>query len=264
MPQKWTDEVRNLYLLLLRRLYVAENKSLGEISALLGWPEQTVYSRLKKVGIVLTPERKAGYLVTTERTDISTPVRKTADLAEFFGIMLGDGHLSQYQITVTLGTKEMAYAEYAVSLMENLFGPRPKIAVCGDGHKTVYIGSTGLSRWLQKNGLVFNKVRAQVGVPPWIFKNKNFMERFLRGFFDTDGSWYKLRWGSQIAFTNKSLPLLSSTRDMLLSLGYSASRAVGYKVYLTKKEDVSRFFKEIRPKNPKHYVRFENFSRVGS
>ena len=62
MPQKWTDEVRSSYVILLSRLYVVENKSLGEISALLGWPEQTVYSRLKKVGIPLTPERKEGDL----------------------------------------------------------------------------------------------------------------------------------------------------------------------------------------------------------
>ncbi len=264
MPQKWTDEVRDSYSVLLNRLYVIENKSLKEISAVVGWPEQTVYSRLKKVGIPLTPERKAGYLVTTERRDVILPIRKTGDLAEFFGIMLGDGHLSEYQITVTLGTKEMAYAEYIVSLMARLFGPRPKIAICADGHKTVYIGSTALSRWLQKNGLVFNKVRAQVDVPPWIFKSRNFTQRFLRGFFDTDGSWYKLRWGSQIAFNNKSQPLLNSTRNMLVSLGYSASRAVGYKVYLTKKEDILRFFKEIQPQNIKHRQRFENFSGVGS
>ena len=178
--------------------------------------------------------------------------------------MLGDGHLSEYQITVTLGTKEMAYAEYIVSLMGRLFGPRPKIAICADGHKTVYIGSTALSRWLQKNGLVFNKVRAQVDVPLWIFKSRNFTQRFLRGFFDTDGSWYKLRWGSQIAFNNKSQPLLNSARNMLVSLGYSASRAVGYKVYLTKKSDIAKFFKEVSPQNIKHRQRFENFSGVGS
>ena len=86
----------------------------------------------------------------------------------------------------------------------------------------------------------------------------------MRGFFDTDGSWYKLRWGSQIAFNNKSQPLLSSARNMLLLLGYSASRAVGYKVYLTKKKDIERFFKEIQPHNIKHLQRFENCIRVGS
>src|SRR3989344_1819073 len=264
MPQRWTDEVKNAYLTLLSRLYVVENKSIGQIGVLLDWPEQTVYSRLKKVGITLTPERKSGYLTTTERKDITIPIRKTGDLAEFFGVMLGDGHLSHYQVTVTLGTKEMAYAEYVVTLMATLFGPRPKIAICHDGHKTVYIGSVELSRWLQKNGLVFNKVRAQVDVPAWIFKSRNFMQRFLRGFFDTDGSWYRLRWGSQIAFNNKSQPLLNSTRGMLLSLGYSASRAAGYKVYLTKKEDIARFFKEVGPRNIKHRLRFENFSGVGS
>lgn len=84
------------------------------------------------------------------------------------------------------------------------------------------------------------------------------MNRFLKGFFDTDGSVYKLRFGTQISFTNKSLPLLQSTRRMLLLLGYQPSSISGYRVYLTKQKSILRFFKEIKPANPKHLVRFRN------
>lgn len=195
----------------------------------------------------------------SKRRDIRIPKEFNADLAEFFGIMLGDGKLSKYQVVVNLGTKEDAYAESLVELIQRIFNARPKIAIRKTGYKDVYLGSVDIADWLMKEGLVKNKVLSQVDIPSWIFNDEEFMKRFIRGFFDTDGSVYKLRWGTQISFTNKSIPLLKSIRDMLIYLRYSPSKVSGYKVYITKKIEVLRFFKEINPRNLKHQVRFKSF-----
>ncbi|MDP2669161.1 MAG: LAGLIDADG family homing endonuclease [bacterium] len=96
--------------------------------------------------------------------------------------------------------------------------------------------SIALTEWLKKEGLVYNKVVSQVAVPKWIFSKKEYMANFLRGFFDTDGSVYKLCFGAQISFTNISK----------------------YRVYLTKRENIINFFEEIKLANPKHLVRFKN------
>lgn len=91
------------------------------------------------------------------------------------------------------------------------------------------------------------------------------MKKFLRGFFDTDGSVYKLKFGIQISFTNFSVPLLKSLQKMLIELGYKPSRISANKVYLTQIKDVKRFFEEITPANPKHQRRFIDFiKRVGT
>lgn len=259
MARRWTaieeEEKRDQ----LRRLYVRENKTIGEIAYMLGISEPTVFQRMMRLGIRATPERKLTY-AARKRGDIIIPTRHSPKLAEFFGIMLGDGSLSHYQVVITLGTKEFAYAEYVVNVIHEVFGAKPKIGFRRTGFKDVYLGSVDITEWLQKQGLVFNKVVSQVDVPEWIFSKPEFMISFLRGFFDTDGSVYRLRFGIQASFTNKSLPILKSLRRMLYMLGYHPSAMSAYRIYLTRRGDVTRFFKEVVPANQKHVERFEKFA----
>ncbi|MEK7091915.1 MAG: LAGLIDADG family homing endonuclease [Patescibacteria group bacterium] len=257
MARPWTELEKEQYRSELYDLYVLQNKTMAEVAKILGIKFQTVYDRLKRLGIATCPERKLNY--QNRRSDIIIPMGYSPDLAEFFGIMLGDGSLSHFQTIVTLGTKELPYVQYVANLMERLFGVSAKIAIRKRGYRDIYIGSVELTNWLQSEGLVFNKVKAQVNVPVWIFSRKEYRERFLRGFFDTDGSVYKLRFGTQIAFINYSLPLLRSLQLMLKKLSYSPSAVSAHKIYLTKRPEVIRFFREIVPANEKHQKRFENF-----
>lgn len=254
----WTTAEERKKYAQLHRLYIVENRTVGEISSVLGIAVQTVFQRMMRLGIPSAPERKEKY-IAKRRGDITIPKRYSSHLAEFFGIMLGDGSLSHYQAVVTLGTKEQKYAEYVVRLMEKLFSVRPKIGIRKNGYKDVYLGSTELTAWLQQEGLVYNKVRAQVDIPRWICAEKLYTRHFLRGFFDTDGSVYRLKFGIQASFTNYSAPLLHSAREGLIQLGYHPSSISAHRIYLTKRSDVMKFFKEIAPANPKHRRRFEMF-----
>ncbi len=245
----------------LERLYVLENKSIAEIAALLGLGQSSIFIRLNRLGIQSTPELKKGY--RNIRGDVRIPSEYSANLAEFFGIMLGDGHISRFQTVVTLGTKELEYVAYVASLMESLFNVPATIIVRSDGYRDVYIGSVTLTTWLRSEGLVHNKVAQQVDVPSWIFDKPEYMVAFLRGFFDTDGSIYKLRHGIQISLTNKSLPILHSLRRMLLALQYRPSEVGSWRVYLTRRPDIARFFAEIQPANAKHLRRYNHFESVG-
>ncbi|TSC72764.1 MAG: hypothetical protein G01um101448_940 [Parcubacteria group bacterium Gr01-1014_48] len=258
MAQKWTPKEERQKYHQLTDLYIDQNKTLQEIANILKIAPSTVYDRMMRLGISATPQRKKTY-AARRQNDITIPKHYGPDLAEFFGIMLGDGKLSFYQVFVTLGTKELSYAEYVCDLMEKLFAVRPKITIRNTGHRIVYIGSRDLSSWLKNEGLVYNKVRSQVDVPRWIYIRKEFMKHFLRGFFDTDGSVYKLRFGIQISFTNASKPLLTSVQFILRELGYKVSKISTIKCYVTKHHDVVRFFKEVKPANPKHQERFAIF-----
>lgn len=262
MAQRWTPTEEQNKFKKLQQLYVKENKTIGEIGSILGLAQSTVFQWIKRLGIPSTPERKET-CIAQKRRDITIPKRYSNKLAEFFGIMLGDGNLSYYQVVVTLGTKELAYAEYIVDLINNLFGARPKIGFRKNNFKDVYLGCVDLTEWLRKEGLVYNKVASQVGAPRWVLSKKEYMENFLRGFFDTDGSVYRLRFGVQIAFNNKSEPLLQATHRMLKLLTYHPSKIAGPKIYLTKRNEVVRFFQEIKPANPKHEERFKNFINMG-
>lgn len=258
MAKKWTALERQKKFTELHYLYVEKNKTIGEISRTLGIAESTVFQQMQKLGIPSAPHRKPTS-IAKKRNDVVLPKRHTRLLAEFFGIMLGDGKLSYYQVVVNLGTKEQAYAEYVVDLIASLFGAKPKIAFRKTGSKDVYLGSVDLTEWLRRRGLVYNKVASQVDAPRWIFTRREYTKCFVRGFFDTDGSIYKLRFGIQLSFTNKSAPLLHSIRKALIMLGYHPSIVSGYCFYLTRKEEVKEFFKEIKPANPKHERRFHLF-----
>ena len=213
--------------------YVSKNKTIGEVGEILGIAEQTVYKRMMRLGIKSDPKIKATY-IAKPRGDIKIPNFYSPALAEFFGIMLGDGKLSYYQVIVTLGTKELKYSEYVVDLIQNLFGARPKIGIRKNGYKDVYLGSIVLTSWLKNEGLVYNKVLSQVGAPKWIFNNSIFLEKFLKGLFDTDGSIYKLKFGVQISFKNKSMPLLKSIERALKILGYRPSKVSADTIYLVR------------------------------
>ncbi len=255
MARRWNKKEEIARKAELDDLYIRQNKSIREVAKILKIAEQSVFSRLKRLGIKTCPTKKRYH--QNRRVDLVIPQNYSADLAEFFGIMLGDGNLSHFQTMVTLGNKELSYANYVKELMERIFKSHAKVVTRKTGYYDVYIGSVELTEWLQKEGLVFNKVKEQVGMPTWIVGQKEFMQRFLRGFFDTDGSIYQLRFGIQLSFKNYSHPLLQSLQSILKKLQYKPSTVSFHKIYLTKKLDIERFFREIDPANKKHWVRFE-------
>ena len=236
-------------------MYANKNLSLKEVAKRINLTESGTFARLRKLGIKTAPETKGGYL--NKATKICIPKEYNPDLAELFGIMLGDGHISRFQTTVTLGSKEYGYVRYVSKLFKTTFGILGTIHRRKEGHHDVYVNSTTLAKWLLSEGLVMNKVKEQVDVPKWIMYKPEYMERFLRGFFDTDGCVYKLRFGIQVSFCNRSLPLLKSTRNMLVLLGYRVSEISLFNLYLTRRSEVVRFFTEIKPMNAKHVERYK-------
>lgn len=257
MARRWTKREENDKRKELVQLYVRQNKSIREIGSLLGIADTSVYDRLVRLDIPSLRAKKAGF--NNQRNDVVIP-SYSDKLAEFVGIMLGDGNLTPTQVAVTLGKKDR-YADYVSRLMNSLFGPKPKIIFPKDGDSVVYLGSTMIVRWFLKMGLVFNKVKWQVDIPKWIFSEASYMRAALRGLFDTDGSVYKLRWGMQISFCNRSRPLIESVRRMLIRLKFHPSQISGYNLYLTRQDDIGRFVREIGFGNQKHAARLLNFRK---
>ncbi|MEI6345876.1 MAG: LAGLIDADG family homing endonuclease [bacterium] len=257
MARKWTTEEESNHRHELSELYEHGNLSIGQIAKRLGIAQQTIFKRIRRLGLVPHPERKSKYRNT--RNDIHIPEEYSDELAEFIGIMLGDGHLSHFQAVVTLGTKEVPYARYVRRLITKLFKAEASISIRADGYRDVYLSSVVVTKWLRTHGLVSNKVLGQVAPPKWIFTKPSFKEAFIRGVFDTDGSVYKLRFGVQVSFSNRSRPLLRSLQLALRQLQYTPSEISGYQLYLTKNSDLRRFLKEICPRNPKHVRRFRLF-----
>lgn len=263
MARRWTIEEENKKRDELVALYINKNKTIGEIGRILGIAQTTVFDRMERLNIPTSPEKKEKFL--NKKEGINFPIFSNK-LAEFFGIMLGDGHLSSGQLWIFIYNKtDGEYVPYVKNLIKLLFKVEAKVNYRRDQDMmNVFLSSVEIIKYLKEKGLFSNnKVRDQVNVPKWIFNKKSFQKSFLRGFFDTDGSIYKLKFGIQMGFSNKSLPLLESTREMLRELGYSPSKISSYKVYITKRSDLLRYANEIGFGNIKHADRARMFGLIG-
>ena len=171
----------------------------------------------------------------------------SSDLAEFIGIILGDGGLTRYQLKITLNSKEeKEYRIFVSNLIFKLFYVHPKIYQ-RKNEKTCNISLAGIKliEILDKLGVEYgSKVNRQAQVPRWVKNNSNYAQACLRGLMDTDGCVYHHHHVSHgvyclnlgLTFTNLSQPLVDSILRIDggcichlcgLSFGVSAKRNSG-------------------------------------
>lgn len=196
--------------------------------------------------------------------------KKSKNLAEFIGIMLGDGGMNKRQIFITLHHRDdKQYAKFVAQLMEKLFGTAPSII-----HRPKYsvnnlvISRSNLVKFCNRElGLVIgNKIKQQIDIPSWIKENKNFRIACLRGLIDTDGSVFTHRYKvgnncyqyKKIAFTSLSKPLINSVyKIMKKDVGLKPRLARNKDVRLESKKDVKKYFNKVGFHNPKHCKRYK-------
>ncbi len=263
MARRWTKEEEREKKEELENFYVVQNRTIRDAASILGIAESSAFNRMRRLGIVSNPERKLRYL--NKRLDIKFP-SLCSGLAEFFGVMLGDGHLqvgkhtNQVWIYVNNIT-DRRYVPYLQDLLKSLFHVTARTSIRRDRNVVcLFISSVELVAYLKDKGLsCANKVVQQADAPSWVFNKSSYQKAFLRGFFDTDGSIYKLRFGVQMSFCNRATPLLKSTRKMLLNLKFHPSEISGSNLYLTRKPDLYRYIHEIGFGNPKHRFRASKF-----
>lgn len=196
--------------------------------------------------------------------------RKSALLAEFVGIMLGDGCLSsQFQVGIAFNSEtDREYGMYLQRLFRELFGLQTTIQrrtdTCG---WTVVASSRTLVESLQTLGLVKgNKVVNQVDLPHWIWASQSYQRACLRGLMDTDGSVYRYThrvYGRvyrhvALCFTNRSKPLLLSVERLLKNFLFHP-RTKRYQIYVNRQAEIQRYFHAIGSSNLKHLARFRKY-----
>ena len=167
------------------------------------------------------------------RKNISKPKNSTA-LAEFVGIILGDGSIKNNQAVITLHKKDSRhYILFVCNMIKRLFSINPAVYYAqSNKHKNVAditVSSISFIDFLISKGLKKgHKVKQQVGVPRWIKINKNFSRYCIRGLIDTDGCVYLHNHKSNghdcfnigLNFSNKSTPLLKFMYGTLTNLNF--------------------------------------------
>ncbi|MEX0920511.1 MAG: LAGLIDADG family homing endonuclease [Candidatus Pacearchaeota archaeon] len=205
--------------------------------------------------------------------------KDSVKLAEFFGIMLGDGNSHKTQFYESRMNKRGTYVirvvgdsrhdedyliNYVKSLIEKLFNIKVNSGKFNpkenfkNSRNAMFLVAYGvrLVNFLEEKGFKpGNKIKNRLGIPKWIKENHRFLAACLRGLYDTDGGIYKLNNQNtyQIVFTNFNLTLLRDVKESLEILGIVPSKITkGNKVYITKKSELRKFLKQIGFHNSRH------------
>lgn len=200
-----------------------------------------------------------------ERKGVNIPC-KNALLAEFVGVMIGDGGISRHQITITLHRyDDYLYSLFLKKMIKKLFGLLPSEILDGNVRR-LYISRTNLVDFCKKIGLkIGNKIRQNVDIPAWIYKKKSFEKACLRGLIDTDGCVGIHRYTSKgnkycykkIIFTSASPLLVESCIKIMEKFGFHPRKdREGRKVWLDGMDEVKEYMSIIKTNNLKHRKRF--------
>ena len=170
----------------------------------------------------------------------------TGKLAEFVGIVLGDGHLSKKAIVITLNSAEIEYAVYTQTLVKTLFGLKARIyPILGNAIQLKIFSKALVDRLVEIGLKRGNKVKQQVGVPPVLIPK--YSCDVIRGLFDTDGSIYlKSHKYLNLSYTSYSKPLLLFFNQFCEDLSirtYLKERDV----LIQSKQSVHKFLSVVRP-----------------
>jgi len=192
-------------------------------------------------------------------------------LAELLGIFIGDGHLSEYQATVTTNSEtDKEHALFVQKIIKDLFNVSSVIKNRSDENTiTVIASAKNLVKFLNDQGMpIGNKIQQNLAIPTWIYKKRIYQMAFIRGLFDTDGCIYldihkiknKIYKNLGWTITSASDKLIKGIISVLKNLGFSPTNRFTQKsVYLRRKKDIKRYFDEVGTSNPKHYRRYIKF-----
>ena len=201
------------------------------------------------------------------------PIRKpcySQVLAEFVGIMLGDGGISRSQVTITLHSEDdKEYSKFVVNLIKKLFNVYVGVCYRKDSKAISYnVSRTELIHFcIEKLGLKQgNKIKQRIDIPDWIKQNRLYSIACVRGLIDTDGCVFTHRYKvngklysyKKLSFTSYSEPLRQSVFNILKDNRLNPRLAQGRDVRLDSIEDMQKYFRIIDSHNPKHLKKYEN------
>lgn len=176
------------------------------------------------------------------------PLHQSADLAELYGTMLGDGCLEKLprteKLDISFNAKEAEHIEHVRKLLTDIFKKEPsqrKVLNCV--HLTIY--QKNLSERLQFP--CGEKRKYDIRIPNWIKENKEYLIPCLKGLYETDGSWViDPQYNTNcMDYTSVHENLLKDIQTAVRSLGFFAN-LTKRRVILSRRAETAAFAKLIK------------------
>jgi len=203
--------------------------------------------------------------------NVSKSIKKphfSKELAEFVGIMMGDGGINRYQIKVSVNREDdKEYGHFVENLIKKLFSvPVARYYRKDSLEMNLVVSRVELVKFCNKKlGLkIGNKLEQGLDIPRWIKNNIEYQKFCLRGLIDTDGCLFyerhkiknKVYSYRRLNFTSYSSDLRSSVFSIFKKLNMSPKIRNNRSVQIENKDEISQYFGIIGTHNPKHERRF--------
>ncbi len=156
------------------------------------------------------------------------PTKPSEDLAEFIGILAGDGYISydskKYSYVVEIAGNKVLDKDYLENHIKNLikllFNIDCKIYYKKNENTTVIrVLSKGLFHYLINLGFKNGK-KEQIGTPNWILVNDSLMLAFVKGLIDTDGSLMLIRKPSKKSLFYPIISIRLKSKILINQVGH--------------------------------------------
>lgn len=176
--------------------------------------------------------------------DTYPPFKKNGNLAELLGVILGDGNICKFPRTEALrivgNAAHQGFIDRYARIIEIVFEKKPHVAKRSDSNAAnITIYEKNISKRL---GIpAGSKKDLHFILPKWILKNKDYICRYLRGLYESDGSYsvHESTYTYKFIFTNKNQFLLEIVFSLLEQLGFHP-HVSKYKVQISKREEVQK------------------------
>lgn len=174
----------------------------------------------------------------------------SGDLAEFIGVVLGDGNISKFprteRLIISANSNNRGFIQRYAKLARKFFRKEPTLMKARDKNNVrISVFQNAISKRL---GIpTGDRSAARIMIPSWVWSRKHFVRRLIRGLFEAEGSIsiHRPTYTYNLQFSNKNPSLLKITKKGLKYLGYHPEiRPTS--VRLRKKQEVEKFMESVR------------------
>ncbi len=187
------------------------------------------------------------------------------DFSEFLGALAGDGHLhlNPSELSITChAILDKKYVYYLSRLFKNLFNQKPTILFQNNAIKLRFYSKELVNKLNENYNFPIGKKKNRLHIPKQLFQKQTYLTSFIRGLFDTDGTItrHHRKSGAIVEIVSRDNKFLKEVNEELTKLKFKTS--LGYKgVKIYSENNIHKFFKLIKPSNPKHNLKYKIFKK---